>query len=54
MARPRVSSLLSNAILTRLVRGTERTMPTGPKTHPQKTNEMKLNEGEKGASYGIS
>jgi hypothetical protein len=34
---PRVPSQLSSAILTRLVMGTERIIPIGPRTHPQKT-----------------
>ena len=37
----RVSSLLSSAILTDMDKRTERSNHTGPKTHPQKTNERK-------------
>ena len=39
MAIQRVSSLLSSAIFTVIVSGTDSNIPTAPKTHPQKTSE---------------
>ena len=41
MAIHRVSSLLSNAILAVMVNGTDNSIPTGPKTHPQKISDKK-------------
>ena len=42
-----VSSRLSRAILTMVVRSTERSMPIGPRTHPQKTRETKTTRVER-------
>ena len=46
MAIQRVSGLLSNAILTVIVSGTESNIPTGPNTQPQKTSETKTTNVE--------
>ena len=41
-----VDGLLSKAILTTMVIGTDNNMPTGPQIHPQKTNERKTTNVE--------
>ena len=43
----RVWGLASSAIFSDMVRGTDRNMPTGPRTHPQNTNETKTTKVER-------